>query len=191
MRSAFIDLCYRLDGRIALHYEQVAIMIPIFAQYPGDHVEIGTLYGGSAILTALTKKVGHIFAIDPLSEHGYYGGEDKWHGRPSAERLKGNLEEFGVADRVTHVDEFSSPFPLPGHRFDTAFIDGDHTYEGCKVDWYNLRDRVNHVIVFHDTHLTDVKLVFEMARHHSDWERHLEYGGVGKGIGVLKRKGSP
>ena len=166
-------------------------MMPIFAEYPGDHVEIGTLWGASAILTALTKKVGHIFAIDPLSEYGYYGGEDKWHGKPSAGRLRDNLEKFGVGSRVTHIDKFSHPFPLPDHKFDTAFIDGDHSYEGCKRDWYSLRDRVRHVIAFHDTHLSDVGLVFQLARHDPKWETYLEYGGVGKGVGILKRKGSP
>lgn len=42
---------------------------------------------------------------------------------------------------------------LPQHMFDLVLIDGDHSYEGTKVDWLNTRERFAKVMVFDDYHM--------------------------------------
>ncbi len=76
----------------------------------GNHLEIGTLFGGSAIAVALAKKKynqpGMVVCVDPLN--GYY--QDKSPSSSMLDKITNipitpttlfhNIIEFGVADRV-------------------------------------------------------------------------------------------
>jgi hypothetical protein len=65
-----------------------------------------------------------------------------------------NLENCGVADRVTLVEGTSSELlaEMPELRPGLVFVDGDHTYRGVKRDLRALRDRVPSgcIVVMHD-----------------------------------------
>jgi len=139
------------DGGISLPF--VAAMV---ANAPdGDHVEIGSLFGASAIAAALMKKeLGHegkVYCVDP------YNAEERaknviidpaqqhlLSGTPEA--LMANAEKFGV--ELTLIQKKSDPWPeeLETNMFVTAYIDGAHGGEAPWRDFENLRGRVTNYI---------------------------------------------
>ena len=135
-------------GRIAISDAELELLCQI-TQNAKMYVEIGTLWGGSAITVALNNPHILVTAIDPMI--GYYGGADEWAGglTPSAQTLAANTEKNGVKDRVRLVEEYSHPFPLPGMAFDVGLIDGDHSYGAVYLDWLSLAD-ICSVIAVHD-----------------------------------------
>ena len=114
----------------------------------GNHLEIGTLFGGSAIPVALAKKkydqTGMVVCVDPLD--GYY--QDKYPDLSMVDKISNtpvtpttlfqNIDTFGVADRVLVLRSKSEAITnLVDMRFTTAYIDGDH-WEGVPWDDWNL-----------------------------------------------------
>ena len=56
-----------------------------------------------------------------------------------------NFVESTSGDYYSKLDE--------DETFDLVYIDGDHTYEGTKLDWENTKDRFNKFLLFDDYHL--------------------------------------
>jgi len=93
----------------------------------GNHLEIGTLFGGSAIAVAMLKREyshsGMVFCIDPLD--GYYG-----ENRPdisgvsvSAGTLFENIDKFDVGYRLAVIKSYSLDVSsLVDIKFSTAFL---------------------------------------------------------------------
>jgi hypothetical protein len=124
----------------------------------GDHLEIGTLWGGSAVLAAKLKKElnlkGLVWCVDPLD--GYYMADkeravsnSQINVPISPETVLENAERFGVADRIRITQARSDPLPtgLP-RRFATAFIDGDHWGTAPYRDWKNVAPRTTQYVIF-------------------------------------------
>jgi hypothetical protein len=147
----------------------------------GDHLEIGTLFGGSAIFAALVKQdpelAGKVVCIDPLD--GYYnnhpkgGPIDKGTGlSPSRELVEQNAEHFGVELEI--VQALSDPFPLQlmGRVFSTAYIDGDHWGDMPSRDWRNVKDIVTDFVIFdnYDRRHPAVRMAAENAAADPGWE---------------------
>jgi predicted O-methyltransferase YrrM len=93
-------------------------------------IEVGLALGMSALFMceAVLPRGGRHVAIDPFQQ-------ESWNG--SGLRT---LREAGVEDLVEVIEE-ESQLALPrllaeGRRFDFAFIDGDHRFEGVFVDLY-------------------------------------------------------
>lgn len=140
------------DNGIALPF--VAAMVE--AAPDGDHIDIGSLYGASAIAAALMKKeLGHkgkIYCIDPYDdterEAKVYRTaaitDDQLCGSP--EELMENAEHFDV--ELEFIRKPSHPWPeeLKDNTFVTAYIDGDHLGDGPWNDFENLRGRVTDYI---------------------------------------------
>jgi predicted O-methyltransferase YrrM len=87
-------------------------------------LEVGTAWGYSTILMALAGAT--VWSVDP---HDYY---DSWDAFQRA------IDLYRVRSRVIAI-RASSHATLPamlaeGTRFDGAFIDGDHSYHGCRHD---------------------------------------------------------
>ncbi len=136
----------------------------------GDHCEIGTWVGGSAILAALSFKDDvdrHVYTIDPMDklDSSTYTEDTKG----SYELFSRNVEKSGMSDRITLAQEFSDPFPFPGQEFGTAYIDGSHQYEWVRKDWDNLKDCVRDYIVFDDVGVPDVYKVIIEAAQDPEW----------------------
>jgi hypothetical protein len=130
-------------GRIADEQGNTALMAQT-TLCDGDHLEIGTLHGGSAIVVALLKKrygfTGRVVCVDPLD--GYYTGTryafpvDFVSKVPvSLETIRENERRFGVELEIVRAR--SIPFPLHGRRFATAYIDGDHWGDVPLMDFIN------------------------------------------------------
>ncbi len=94
-------------------------------------LEVGSAFGYSAIAMALAG--AHVISVDPHAELGSHPVTG------SLAVMRGNLDAYGVADRVTMLVEPSQtalPKLEPG-SYDLIFIDGDHV-EGTvihDVEW--------------------------------------------------------
>lgn len=147
----------RLIGRVALNGDDQAELLAEITGGPGIHVEIGCLWGGTAILAALAKRHnksgGHVFSIDVMMG-GFWDTEDpEIHKRPHPSDALENILRFNLAGDISIIRANSHPWPLAPHLApNTALIDGDHSYEGCLRDWHSLRDLVTDKVMFHDYH---------------------------------------
>lgn len=128
----------------------------------GNYVEIGSLFGGTAIMASLVMKdlglTGKVYAIDPFD--GYYTGtkneknrlvgaevDPLTHKTITIERAQRNAKNLG-AD-VEFIKAKSNPWPIADEvNFAVAYIDGDHWNNGPWQDWLNLKDKVDKFIVF-------------------------------------------
>lgn len=120
----------------------------------GNYVETGTLFGASALVAAITKKMynldGNIYCVDPLN--GYYGDGNKDASGlvPSVDILMENATKFDVADIIIPIAKKSVPFPeeLKDKEFSVAYIDGNHWKDYPTKDWDNLNPRTTEFIMF-------------------------------------------
>ena len=136
------------------------------------YLEIGTLWGGTAIIAALAgaKRVITIDSMDGLR----WGEPDPWYPDEmvSKDRIVGNIYAFGVENIVELVQARSYPFPLKDIYPDITLIDGDHETETVK-DWESVKDITKKVILIHDynsNHLPLVRyLVDEVVKEDPDW----------------------
>ncbi len=114
---------------------------------PGDHCEIGSLWGGTAIAAARAKATGKIVCIDPFtdSDAGW-----KNNPKPSPDVFWENIDQAGLRDRVELHVGVSAPWPFPQSRkFATVLIDGNHNAPWPETDWESARC-VTDVILLHD-----------------------------------------
>ena len=148
----------------------------------GDHVDIGTLYGASAIMAALIKKKfnlkGTVYAIDPydpVTRQVQAAAQSGMIGNLSAtpEEFLKNVEELDVKDRVVLIQKNSHPWPedLKDNVFASAYIDGDHQGETPWNDFLSLRGRVTHYIGYdnYEEEYPDVVEATIKAMNSEDW----------------------
>lgn len=167
-----------IKGRVACRRAVCGVIAEIVTNCGGDHTEIGTLFGGTAIIAGRMKKTGKVYIIDPLS--GYYGAKVDPISRlkPDRELLEANLKHWNVINKSVIVEAVSNPWPLPEDMcFDTALIDGDHSFGGAMLDWNNLKGWVNRYIMFDnvDTEHPGVVSVFRYACADQNWRPVLVY----------------
>jgi len=109
----------------------------------GHYVEIGSLYGGSAIVAALVKEHfgldGMVYCVDPTPRH-----------------ITENAKQYGVDDRIIVVNEVSSPWLLGDTGFSMGYIDGDHRPPHPTEDWNILKEVVTRYILFDDYDRSEV-----------------------------------
>jgi len=149
-----IDIVKNIEGRAADNGVSLPFIAAMIEAGPdGNHVDIGSLFGASAIAAALMKKhlghTGKVYCIDPyddedrnkhvaasndLTESGLLCG--------SAEVLMKNAKKFDV--ELILIEKISHPWPseLEAVTFATAYIDGDHMGDAPWNDFENLRGRV-------------------------------------------------
>jgi hypothetical protein len=141
-------------GRMADEQGGTALMAET-ALCDGDHLEIGSLHGGSAIVVALLKKEmgysGRVVCIDPFD--GYYPKSPRYYKVDiltkvpvTVDVIRENARRFGVELEI--VQAYSHPFPIQGRRFATAYIDGDHWGEMPLRDWENVSPITDKFITF-------------------------------------------
>lgn len=164
-------------GRIAGDIDDYALnyfmIIAANTQLEADnlfHGEIGVLFGGGLLIMQYALQSVHsnnwIMAIDPLD--GYYRQEkDPVTGLPiNIETVTENLQNEGFSmERVNLIKARSeSNETLEQTRsikLASLWIDGDHSYEGIRNDWYNYSPLVvsgGYVLIdnYHDVSWPDV-----------------------------------
>lgn len=119
----------------------------------GNHLEVGTLYGASAILAAMTKQEfgirGKVVCVDPFVDEDIDPSiKMLTNFEVSRERVFSNAHIMGVTV-AAHAMPFSD-YKISGQSFASAYIDGDHTYEGVKLDFEKAAPHVKRVIMFDD-----------------------------------------
>jgi len=183
---------WNIYGRVACSvdknskYNLEVIMWHILEAGGGNHLEIGTLFGGSAIAAAIVKKeynqTGMVVCVDPLV--GVYR-KDK---EVTPETLFRNIAAFDVRDRIMVLANKSEALiNLVDMNFTTAFIDGNHLEGGPLLDWKLVKDIVSDYVMFDDWgHEPAVEKACEVAISESDWACVYE-----DAIYVVKKRKSP
>jgi len=153
-------------------------------------LEIGSREGGSLyVLARALMSPAQVVALDlPGAAWGRHGSEAKLRQVLSALNQDGIDVEYLAMDShagssVAAVKDLAAP-----ELFDCLFIDGDHSYQGVKRDFYNYRSlvRPGGMIVFHDlvapqgSAVEVGKLWREIGGDYTVEENVLEWG-----IGIL------
>ncbi|HEY7830585.1 MAG TPA: class I SAM-dependent methyltransferase [Solirubrobacteraceae bacterium] len=156
----------------------------------GAILEVGRLHGKSTAVLAMGLRDG----TANRSGGPLYSVElnDKYE--PIA---AGNLRERGLLELVTLLrgDSATVIAQLPG-RFDTVFIDGDHSYEGFTRDLRALEGRIEPggVVMFHDCfHPQNESGEYGVARALAEREDSmgLAYRGRFGGMALYEQLGAP
>jgi len=118
-----------------------------------DYLELGTLFGGSAILAAMTKKNwyfgGGVYCIDNLEMLGR-----------TKKQIMDNAHTMGVEIDVKVSN--THPFPYPEREFGCVLIDAAHDFYNVWMDWNNVKKVATKYVIFHDydrSHLDIMKAV--------------------------------
>ena len=120
----------------------------------GDYIEIGSAFGGSAIMAALAMgdRPGTVFCIDPFLGTNEFMLDEKlvafWY----------NMVEYDVHQRIIAFKQVHPPFPIPihFHKFSVGLIDGDHLRNAPTRDFIALGARVTDYLLFDNTEKSPV-----------------------------------
>lgn len=116
-------------------------------------VEIGSAFGWSTCVIALALEQnvrGRLYSVDPhlTNDWSHADSETTWRA------LHRNLTATGLKHRVEVIRKTTADAvaDLPA-QVDFVFVDGDHSFEGVKMDWEILKPRLRpwSVVVFHDS----------------------------------------
>lgn len=147
----------------------------------GCIVEIGNFRGKSTV--ALAKGAPNpveIFTIDP---HKKWPKNDPTFGPEDRKVLLQNLLDYEVLNQVRPID-LPSGVPSKGwnNPISFLFVDGDHSYRGCKRDFLNWHPHVKRggIMAFHDANKnhTGVPGVIDEALEDYPYEISEETGGI-------------
>ena len=168
-------------GRIATDTICANILQFVCHVSSGDHLEIGSLWGGTAILAGLSRDCT-VYCIDPLTD------EESSSYKATPEGFKKNLTKFGV-DAVL-MRQKSNPWPdeIKDMEFGTAFIDGSHKKESVLWDWNHVKKITRQYVIFHDLHLDGPLAVFNEASKDPNWRPLIRLAEMDANIGVLEAR---
>lgn len=191
MYELYETIANKIQGRIAVtENELVALVKATIAAGAGDHVEIGCLWGATAIAVALTKErlsiPGHVYTIDPMVGGWWDTKDPVANEQPTIHKVLTNFARFGVYHRMSIIRARSHPWPLPSVHPVSIFIDGAHEYETVVCDILAVKSSEAKVLVFHDygsAHL-DVKRAIDQYFPDPKWQ---EAGSVAT-MKIYKRK---
>lgn len=104
---------------------------------------------------------GHVISIEPNLDEKFLGAltqifPKEW--TKSIEIMKGTSK-----DVLPHLNE----------KIQLCLIDGDHSYEGTKLDWELTKDKFTHFMIFDDYHLSsknDPGIQCRLAIDEIDWK---------------------
>jgi hypothetical protein len=162
MDSSFTKMAWlfscnnRNRGIIRMNFDEAALLWQSVERTAGPILEIGRRHGGSTVMLCSAGNGRVITSIDLAPKH-----------HPKCD------EFFNTDEARRRVDLIigNSRVPLSGRRFGLLFIDGDHSYEGVRLDtvahWAELvsMDGKPPLAVFHDA-VPNNGLAYEDAINH-------------------------
>jgi predicted O-methyltransferase YrrM len=150
---------------------------------PEAVIEIGSARGKSTCAMALAcsqNAKGKVYAIDPHTQNYWSDQRSESSYDFLLDRLRTyHLEPWCEVIRKTSREALANPPPI---KADLVFIDGDHSYEGVKLDFELCRPLLSEhgLAVFHDS----------TWGHFKDHPNYREGGvGVGRYLEELRREG--
>ena len=194
-----IDFLYSKEGELICPWqfkeELLQLATEIHEHKPKVVVEIGTANGGTLFMSSRVAQSDALIVSIDLPGGDFGGGYPNW---------KVDIyKSFARPDQLIHLirndshaqETFDKLKSILGDRkIDYLFIDGDHTYEGVKVDFEKYRQLLapNSLVGFHDIVIhkgsrcnvykfwNEIKNDFEMKEFVNDWEQNKF------GVGVIK-----
>jgi len=167
----------KITGGAGSSAEDAALLAEMaFKMGNRDHLELGTLFGSTAIVVAATKKAfdldGDVYCVDNFT----YLSEDYPVG---PELVLANADLFDVADRIKVLRGNTYPLPpdITEHEFGSAYIDAAHDYGHCQQDWTSVKD-ISSMVAFHDydiAHMGVVSTVRNAMQTPGWWLVHVSH----------------
>ena len=177
---------------IQIEEELARLLEDVRTLKPSTVLEIGTSMGGTLFLwTRLAQPNATIVSVDLPG--GKFGGGYSFLRIPIYRRFARREQTLHLMRANSHQDatlkQVKSRFGL--HQVDLLFIDGDHTYEGVKMDWemYSPLVREGGLVVFHDVagnyEDTQVKRLWDSIKTGYEHREYMVHPNALYGIGVL------
>jgi hypothetical protein len=167
-RQIIADFPYK---RPMLGLDGGELLMECVAGAEGDYIEIGSAYGGSAIMAAMAMESvgrdGTVFCVDPFSAVNRLEGPDM-----SLNLFWANVSHFGVQQRIIAFKQHHPPFPdaIHYHGFSVGLIDGNHRPPYPAQDFSALKDRVTEFLLMDNA---EKEPVADVIRKAEDWEEHM------------------
>ncbi len=141
-------------------------------------VEIGTFVGASAAWFALHDQIETVTCVDPFEDHTEWSKDLERCGIPNPyfSVFLANMQELNVLHKIRVMKMFSVEAAPRLGQTDLVFIDGDHSYEGCRSDIGLYLPKAQKAICGDDYHSNErgtphfpgvVRAVNELLPHHS------------------------
>lgn len=172
----------KITGHICMYEDEAELLAKsIYMAGDGDHLEIGSMWGGSAILAALVKKhyklSGQVMCIEPFRDADCSPGFPGGHA--TQEIFFKNMKIMGVKNLVSLYYGYSCPFPFGKCKFASAFVDGDHSGDWPLIDWQNV-SQVASTVIYHDLypHEPGVMQAVNAIRSNPGWEEIARAGSL-------------
>lgn len=162
-----------LHDRVKQHYEHLGRMV--------DYIETGVCTGNSAEAVLSTNCVRFAVLVDHFSNGNYCGHEI------SAERVAERLKPYDGLFEIVKGDS-KNILPHMVDEFDIAFVDGDHSREGCWFDMDHILKRIrpDGIMFVDDLDGSGLKQIVEQFAEQNKLE--MKYHKVHEGLGELTRK---
>ncbi len=114
----------------------------------GDVLEIGSYLGASScyIAEGLYNTDRKLYCVDTWQNHAMTEGQ-----KDTFASFNSNTKRY--SNNIVKLRGFSGDVSkTANHRFGFGFFDGDHSYEGVKIDWDSWKDKFEPgaLICFHD-----------------------------------------
>lgn len=174
--AAAAEIDQKIEGGNGCKEEDAALLVQaVYRVGNADHLELGTLFGGTAILVAMAKRHfgfgGDVYCVDNFSykPDGF---------EPSPELVMENAARFDLehALKIFVGDTHPLPPDITDRRFGSAYIDAAHDFYHTSMDWRSVKDLVDYTVIFHDydmNHAGVVSTVRNVMQNPGWWLIHL------------------
>jgi len=144
------------------------------ANTTGDYAEIGSAWGGSAVMAGMAMEAvgrpGIIVCVDP------FGKETELEGiNQRLQQFWKMMIHYGIQQRVFAFKQHNPPFPLAAyyHTYSVSLIDGNHYGDSPTDDFNVFAKRTTDYILFDNAEIIDVAYVIdEVFEKADDWEEY-------------------